>query len=902
MDPDKIINDVNRNVLILGGGARERVIAEKINSNHTIITEITDFTQIIDMCKKEKINLVIPSSETYLCQGITDYIIKEYGENMVFGPNKYSAQIEGSKHFSKEIMTQLNIPTAPYHSYKNDYQIEDILMYINDINWDYTEINIPPVIKYSGLAKGKGVYLPNSKEEAISNINELYNSNKSNWEGIIIEDRLVGTEVSIMAFCNGTSANLMPQSQDHKRIYDNDKGPNTGGMGSICPVNVLTECELKIVKIHMDNVVKKLNYIGVLYAGLIKTNEDIYFLEFNCRMGDPETQVVLNLLETPLTEIISNCIHGVESNIKWSNKSAACVVLSHELYPKEKLSESVDINIGVLEKCIKIYDSNVKGNGESLRTNGGRVMSVVSVDSNIEKALINVYNNIHKIQFQGAYYRRDIGRKSIKKLTYPKNDVKVGVLATGNATCISTLLKETNKKHIKVIITNNHNSTIFQKGSEYRIPCVYIDDSDKSSKKKYYERIANILRLFDIDIVLLAGFMRIVPSIIYDEFPTFNIHPSLLPRHKGLMDIAVHYAAIESRDKFTGCTLHRVTGKVDSGRIISQYQIPITTRDPGVLKSNVQDIEKECVFDFITRYGQDCIEYDVNINEGNAFVDDLRDSGNVSIDGGFCAIVEDDSRTFGFSADGCGTKLDLANEHGYLNTIGIDLVAMNVNDLLAGGCVPKYFMDYIAVDKMDRGKCNKIITGIVEGCNQIGCKLIGGETAELTGTYLKNKLDLAGFAMGEKIIDLPKKHLMKKGCFLYGLLSSGIHSNGYTLVRKLLKSPKFEPPSMDLIMTPTSIYFEMEQIYNQHKDHILGVAHITGGGFPDNISRIIPEHLDFVLENWEFPGVFKWIQKETSLSRIEMMRIFNCGYGMVIITDTKLNDVGDLIGELVEKY
>ena len=117
MDPDKIINDVDRNVLILGGGARERVIAEKINSNHTIITEITDFNQIIDMCKKEKINLVIPSSETYLCEGITDYIIKEYGENMVFGPNKYSAQIEGSKHFSKEIMTQLNIPTAPYHSY-----------------------------------------------------------------------------------------------------------------------------------------------------------------------------------------------------------------------------------------------------------------------------------------------------------------------------------------------------------------------------------------------------------------------------------------------------------------------------------------------------------------------------------------------------------------------------------------------------------------------------------------------------------------------------------------------------------------------------------------------------------------------------------------------------------------
>ena len=133
MDPDKNINDVKRNVLILGGGARERVIAEKLNSDHIIITEITEFKQIIDICKKEKINLVIPSSETYLCQGITDYIIKEYGENIVFGPNKYSSQIEGSKHFSKETMTELNIPTAPYISYKNNYKMEDIMMYINDI-------------------------------------------------------------------------------------------------------------------------------------------------------------------------------------------------------------------------------------------------------------------------------------------------------------------------------------------------------------------------------------------------------------------------------------------------------------------------------------------------------------------------------------------------------------------------------------------------------------------------------------------------------------------------------------------------------------------------------------------------------------------------------------------------
>ena len=189
------------------------------------------------------------------------------------------------------------------------------------------------------------------------------------------------------------------------------------------------------------------------------------------------------------------------------------------------------------------------------------------------------------------------------------------------------------------------------------------------------------------------------------------------------------------------------------------------------------------------------------------------------------------------ATDGCGTKLELANKYDKLDTIGIDLVAMNVNDLLAGGAKPLFFMDYIALDRMDRQKCNTIIKGILEGCRQADCKLIGGETAEMQGIYLKNKLDLAGFAIGEVQFKLPKKEMMKLGSVVYGFKSSGIHANGYTLVHKLLQTSD-EAIDIDDLLRPTIIYMDVTKLWEFFPKNILGLAHITGGGFHDNISRI----------------------------------------------------------------
>ena len=211
----------------------------------------------------------------------------------------------------------------------------------------------------------------------------------------------------------------MPQAQDYKRIYDGDKGPNTGGMGAICPVNILTTDELRKVKIHMNKVVKKLNYKGVLYAGLMKTKDGVYFLEFNCRFGDPEAQVILNLLDSNLLDIMKNCLLGRDLSIKWKNSSAATVVLSHVDYPIKKLKEVVNISYtDDFDNSVKIYKSNVIDAGKYQYTNGGRVLSMVSVDKTLQIALENIYNNIHKIKYDGVYYRRDIGCNNKLEKTY----------------------------------------------------------------------------------------------------------------------------------------------------------------------------------------------------------------------------------------------------------------------------------------------------------------------------------------------------------------------------------------------------------------------------------------------------------------------------------------------------
>ena len=497
--------------------------------------------------------------------------------------------------------------------------------------------------------------------------------------------------------------------------------------------------------------------------------------------------------------------------------------------------------------------------GKYQYTNGGRVMSMVSVSDTLQIALENIYNNIHKISYEGVYYRRDIGCNNKLEKNIP---ISIGIMASGNGTSVEKLLEE-RANDIKIIITNKMKADILIKAKKYNIPFFCFPQKKNDSKKDYYEKIVNILRQFNVEIVILSGYMNIVPEVLFDDIYTINIHPSLLPKYKGYMDLDTHKAVIMNKEKYTGCSLHVVNKKIDGGRILLQKQCEVLTEDPEILKKQVQELEKDCIVEYINRYTSDKIKihYAVDIEEGNLFVEELKKENEFI--GGFCAEYKHKGVRLAVAADGCGTKIDLSNKYNKLDTIGIDLVAMNVNDLLAGGAKPLFFMDYIAIDKMSKEKCDKIIKGINRGCGLAKCKLVGGETAEMKGIYLKDKLDIAGFSVGEIIYDLPKKELMNKDCILYGIPSSGVHSNGYTLVRELLAT-SFYP--INEILEPTRIYIELLDLYEKYPNEILGVAHITGGGYEDNIRRIIPEGINFELYGWEFPPIFKWIQKRSGLN------------------------------------
>ena len=357
-------------VLVLGKGAREHIISINLLKSEYVSDVyvypgndgmIKDDIKLIDIelftedfksfLINNKIDLVVPGDESYLVNGITDYL-KELNISC-FGPSKLASKIEGSKFYSKKFMNENNIPTA-------EYDILDSFDFFDTNNYlDY-------VIKEDGLFSGKGVYIPNNDDEFLNLKNEF----NKNSRKLLIEKRLEGQEISLMAFCNGSDLYLMPQSQDYKKRNDNNLGPNTGGMGSVAPVNILNNDELIIVKNHMKKVVEKLNYIGILYAGLIKTNEGIYFLEFNCRFGDPEAQVLISLLNSDLYKIMIDCVNGKVPIINWTNNYSVCLVLSHKDYPYNRSNEDLLIDLDDEIKEYNIYWSNVKNINDKYYTNG----------------------------------------------------------------------------------------------------------------------------------------------------------------------------------------------------------------------------------------------------------------------------------------------------------------------------------------------------------------------------------------------------------------------------------------------------------------------------------------------------------------------------------------------------
>lgn len=421
------------NILVVGGGGREHAIIKKLKQSNKVSKiyaapgnggisvdatcvniKADDIFMMVEFAKSKSIDYCVVAPDDPLVLGMVD-AMNEAGIK-TFGPNKAAAIIEGSKVFSKDLMKKYNIPTAGYEIFSN---AQDAIDYVK------SQDSYPTVIKADGLALGKGVIIAENFESAKNGIESIMEDKIFGASGnnIVIEEFLQGPEVSVLSFCDSHTIVPMVSSMDHKRALDGDKGLNTGGMGTIAPnpfftKEVYDECMEKIFKPTMEAMNSEGRpFNGCIFFGLMITKNGPKVIEYNCRFGDPETQVVLPLLKTDLLDIIEACYEEKLSdiNIEFEDKSAACVIMASGGYPvkyeKGKVISGLDKN--GQSQLATIYHSGTNIEDDEFITAGGRVLGVTALGSSVSEALDNSYKAVESINFDDAHYRHDIGKKAL---------------------------------------------------------------------------------------------------------------------------------------------------------------------------------------------------------------------------------------------------------------------------------------------------------------------------------------------------------------------------------------------------------------------------------------------------------------------------------------------------------
>lgn len=940
----KLVNDQKRNVFdipmpikkvyVSPGNYGTHFLSQETNGckvkNIPNLVEGKSFLKLISFCKAKKIILVIPDSEVHFANGIVDILNK--CKINCFGPTKAAAEIESSKSFAKDFMIRNDIPTATYQVF-TDY--EEALQYIDEIDYRV-------VIKASGLCAGKGVYALTNKRDAQQALKDIMLNKKFGEAGseVVVEEYLEGPELSLLAFTDGNVISLLPPAQDYKRLLDDNQGPNTGGLGCIAGSGLLREIDLRELA---GNVLQKCidglhaegkTFRGVIYAGLMLTKHGPYVLEFNCRFGDPETQAQLPLLKTNLIEIMTACINGWLDRcpIEWEQSHTAVVNCASHGYPQ---AYETGYQIHGLHKLTDVtpYFAGAKvqynNNQMQVVTNGGRVISLMAKRDSMREAVNTVYHEVKKISFTGMHYRTDIGKRHV-------DCVNIAVLGSTRGTDMQYLINRINTGELNakicMVLSNKKDAYILERARQHDIPYQFVPvthdtKGTKLTREEYDQQMINILdQIPDLDLILMIGCMRIVSPLFVNKYRNkiYNIHPSLLPKFAGGMDLNVHEAVLAAKETESGCTVHIVTKDLDAGPILVQKSCTIDPDEtPETLKAKVQHLEGLALEEAINMYRE---------SRGNSTGHETYKAAGVDIDthgkiikkiktmaketapndvhiqatGQFGAIYdlsilkdryEDPLLISG--TDGVGTKLMLAILANKFDTLGIDLVAMSANDVLVHGGEPLYFLDYIAIDKINEPRDMALMEGIVEGCLQSGCALVGGETAQMSGLYNRNHFDLAGFVVGavDRSKLLPQN--ISPGDIIIGLASDGLHSNGFSLVRKIINdsnidyfshSPISENRLIDDLLTPTRIYVKSVLPLMQN-DLIKGAAHITGGGIIDNVSRILNQvSANIKVTSWLVPKIFTWLQKTGNMTTNEMFHIFNMGIGMVLIVSLENKD------------
>ncbi len=419
------------NILLLGSGGRESALAWKLSQSKlckelyiapgnpgtaqygsNINLSITDFEEIKRVCLENHVDILFPGGEDSLVAGIWDYFKNDADLKhiIVAGPSKEGAQLEGSKAFSKKFMQRHNIPTAAYAEFSEE-NFDDGIAYLE-------QHSLPIVLKADGLAAGKGVVIAQTTEEAIESFTMMIKEGQFGdaSKTVVVEQFLTGIELSVFAFSDGTNYVIFPEAKDYKRIGEGDTGLNTGGMGAISPVpfaagDFMQKVTDRIVNPTVNGLkAENIVYQGIIFFGLINVNGDPYVIEYNCRMGDPETEVVMPRLENDLVELIVKMQEGKLNTVivQHDSRAACTVMLVSEGYPGSYPKGHIMTGLDKVQDSILFHAGTANKDG-NIVTNGGRVIAITSYGTTIHDALVNSFANAKLIQYDGKYYRKDIG-------------------------------------------------------------------------------------------------------------------------------------------------------------------------------------------------------------------------------------------------------------------------------------------------------------------------------------------------------------------------------------------------------------------------------------------------------------------------------------------------------------
>jgi phosphoribosylamine--glycine ligase/phosphoribosylformylglycinamidine cyclo-ligase len=427
-------------ILLVGNGGREHALAWKLSQSPSVqqvfvcpgnggtatlakaqnvgSVSASDFQGLAKFAAEQNVQLLIPGPEAPLVDGITDYFAQNASSIKCFGPSKAAAVMEGSKTFSKDFMDRHHIPTA---SYENFSSYEKAKKYLDSV-WELH----PIVIKADGLAAGKGVIIPTTKEEAHAALKEIMLDKQFGDAGneVVIEEFLEGHEISILSFCDGKGIKSLPPAQDHKRIFDDDKGPNTGGMGTYAPApqkivskETLQEIDRTILEPTIQGMSSEgFPFVGCLFTGLMITKNGPRVLEYNVRFGDPETQSLLPLMDSDLAEVMLACTEGrlAEVDLRVFDKSAATVVMAAPGYP-DSYGKGIPMSLTRTPENVFLFHAGTSLAADgNLTTSGGRVIASTAVADTLEAAIRKAYEGVLSVDFDGMQYRHDIGARALR--------------------------------------------------------------------------------------------------------------------------------------------------------------------------------------------------------------------------------------------------------------------------------------------------------------------------------------------------------------------------------------------------------------------------------------------------------------------------------------------------------